>query len=489
MQLNKKGGFAVNRWIVILSAVVMFFVTAGLVGAAEHETGPPFRNGEIVVAGVPGPHLDGLEVAKYLPNADLTVVKVERGKELAMVKRFQEHGRRAGLNHIAYATIIPNDQYYTPYQWNFPAVQAEAAWDISTGNNVIVAVLDTGLAPDGYDRIGCTVYPQNAAGYQDVVNNDNDPDDGDGHGTHVAGTIAQNTNNSIGVAGLAYNSCVMPVKVLDDSGSGSFADIAEGVYYAVANGARVINMSLGTNARYGLRSDPVMDQALTYAYANNVAVVCASGNDGSRNNVSYPAIYPTTIAVGATDYLNAVTRYSNKGEGLDLVAPGGDTSRDRNGDGYGDGILQETKSGSWGYYFFQGTSMAAPHVAAVAAMLIAYDADITPAEIYADLTTTAADLYEQGYDSTSGYGLVQAADALQGNGPTTTTTTTSTTTTTTTTTTLPPSGGTDLDGDGWTVEDGDCDDANSNVYPGHQDSKGRWGRDGVDNDCNGVIDG
>lgn len=461
----------------ILSIVTSLFITVLLFAVTNADAavgigGPPFKAGEVVVAGSPGAHLDGFNVVRYLPNSDLTVIQVEKGKEFGMVQRFLHQGRRAGLNYIAKASLVPDDQYYDPTQWNFQAIQSEDAWDVSTGSGVTVAVLDTGLVAGGPDGINCVVSPW------DVVNGDGNPEDGDGHGTHVSGTISQMTDNGTGVAGLAYDACIMPVKVLNDTGSGTFANISEGIYLAVNNGAEVINMSLGTNARYGLRNDPIMDNALNFAYDNGVTVVCASGNDSSRKNVSYPAIYPTTIAVGATDYRNRVTRYSNKGEGLDIVAPGGDTTKDLNGDGYVDGILQETYindiNGGWGYYFFQGTSMASPHVAAVAALLLANDPGLTPLDIYNSLTTTTLDLNEAGYDSNSGYGLVQAHNALtgkQGGG------------------TDPGGGGTDADSDGWTIEEGDCNDNDANVYPGHQDSRGKWSRDGVDNDCNGIVDG
>lgn len=472
---------------------------------------PPFLSGQVVIAGAPETVPDGYTVIKHLPNANLTVVKVEPGKERGHIQSLKSRGFRANFNLTANA-FASNDPLGS-YQWHFPLVQSDEAWILSTGVGVTVAVLDTGLTTGGDDGIGCVV-----SGY-DTVNGDAYPADGDGHGTHVSGTIAQNTNNNIGVAGLAHSACIMPVKVLDDNGSGSFADIADGIYYAVDNGARVINMSLGTNARYGVTNDPVFDPALDYAYGKSVTVVCASGNDGSRKNISYPAIYPTTIAVGAVDVQSKVTRYSNKGNNLDIVAPGGDNGKDLNGDGFADGVLQETYiNGEWGYWFYSGTSMASPHVAAVAAMLYAYDTSHTPDSILQALVSTAQDLNESGFDKTSGYGLVQAYKALVYDGSSVCTDNdgdgvcvedgdcndndatvypgapelcdgVDNNCDDVTDEGCPTGGCTDNDGDGWCVEDGDCDDNNAAVYPGHQDTRGRWGRDGVDNDCNGIVDG
>lgn len=446
--------------------LVMFVVFGGLGWvSAQSPDAVPFAPGEVVVFASPD-ELPGELVVKYLPHSGLTIVRAERGRELGKINQFRAAGRRATVNRIAEAFVGPNDPYLQ-YQWHFYNVQAPDAWSLSTGQGVDVAVLDSGLATGGNDGIGC-VKP----GY-DAVDGDADPADGNGHGTHVSGTIAQATNNGAGVAGLAYGACIIPVKVLNDQGSGTFADIAEGIHWAVDHGAKVINMSLGVDARYGLTSDPVVDPALDYAFEKNVTVVCASGNNGSRRNVSYPAIYPTTIAVGATDYANKVTSYSNKGAGLDLVAPGGRVSVDQNRDGYGDGVLQETRiNGSFGYYFFEGTSMASPHVAAAAAMLYAYQKDMNPVSVLQVLASSARDLDAAGYDSTSGWGLLQVHNALLQFG----------------------SGGgggtcTDKDGDGYCAEDGDCNDDNAAVYPGANDTRGKPGRDGVDNDCNGVIDG
>jgi len=442
--------------IIGITACLFLIFSAGILvttALAANDSGPPFVSGQVVVAGGPDGLPLGYDVIKYLPNADLTVVKVESGREWGHIQSLRVKGFRANLNLVAKASVDINDPLCS-LQWHFPMIQSETAWDFSNGSGVTVAVLDTGLAMGGNDGIGCVV-----SGY-DVVNGDNDPDDGDGHGTHVSGTISQATENSNGVAGLAYGACIMPVKVLNDSGSGNFADIADGIYYAVNHNARVINMSLGTNAIYNYRNDPFMDLALDYAYSSGVTVVCASGNDGSLQNVSYPAIYPTTIAVGAVDYSETVTSYSNKGDGLDLVAPGGDTNKDLNGDGFVDGVLQETRiDGTWGYWFFQGTSMASPHVAAVAAMLYSYNTANTPDNVREALTSTARDIGDAGFDNVSGHGLVQAHAALL------------------------HVGCVDSDKDGWTTCDGDCNDSEADINPGAEEIC-----NSIDDNCNEQID-
>ncbi|WP_096348925.1 MULTISPECIES: S8 family serine peptidase [Pseudoalteromonas] len=424
-----------------------------------------YRSSEIVVA---GPVTDSsLNVLSYYPKSNLSIVSVAKGKELDKAKKMRLKGSRAHVNVLVNKFAMPNDPYLS-YQWNWQNIGAYGGWDISTGGTSTVAVLDTGLASGGSDGVGCVVAPYN------VYDPMNYPEDGDGHGTHVSGTIAQSTNNGIGVAGLAYGACIMPVKVLDDSGSGSMAAIAEGIYHAVDSGADVINLSLGVSARYRITSDPILDPALEYAASNNVIVIGASGNDGSRKNISYPASHSSVIAVGATDANDQVTRYSNRGDMLDLVAPGGDTSVDSNGDGYADGILQEAKiGGSWGYYFFQGTSMATPHVAALSAMLISNGTTSTPVDVKAAMQQTAVDLYDTGWDKTSGAGLINVPAALNWQPGIVN----------------PPPMCTDADNDGVCVEEGDCDDNNASVYPGANDTRGKKSRDGIDNDCNGIIDG
>jgi serine protease len=202
--------------------------------------------------------------------------------------------------------------------------------------------------------------------------------------------------------------------VLDDNGDGTLADIAEGIRYAVDNGASVINMSLGVDASSNMRRDNgAMDKALNYAYAKGVTVVAAAGNENVNKQVSYPSIYPTVISVGATDYRNQRAPYSNSGYGLNIVAPGGNTLVDLNGDGYGDGILQEAIiSRSSGLHFYQGTSMATPHVTAAAALLIAANVAKSPDDVRLALTKSAKNLGTSGYDRTFGHGLLQVYSAL-----------------------------------------------------------------------------
>ena len=349
------------------------------------------------------------------------VIKVPEGKVWEEIGKYKKRADviYAEPNYIAYAQWVSNDPYYS-YQWHldnpdYGGIQMEKAWDISTGSpEVIVAVVDTGIAHEDYGRycqaadLAKTCFVQ---GY-DFVNNDQHPNDDNRHGTHVAGTIAQSTNNNLGVAGVAFDTCLMPVKVLNRRGSGTYADVASGIRFAVDNEAKVINLSLGGSA-----SDETLRGAVQYAYENGVTVIAACGND-NVNSCLYPAAYDDyVIAVGATQYDEKKAPYSNYGPSLDLVAPGGNNDLDQNNDGYADGVLQQTFSSSWqvcdfAYYFFQGTSMATPHVSGVAALLLAKGNATNPNDIRTALQETAEDKGDPDRDDTYGYGLVDAAAAL-----------------------------------------------------------------------------
>lgn len=366
--------------------------------------------------------LDEIVVQFEKDSKPFRVIKIPEGK---VKEKVEEYSHRPDVvyaepNYYAQALFAPNDPLYS-YQWNFGTsdiggIGMENAWNITTGNpGVIVAIVDTGIAYENYSiymKAPDLASASFVQGY-DFVNNDSHPNDDNSHGTHVAGTVAQNTGNGIGVAGVAYNTSLMPVKVLNKSGSGTYANIAYGIRYAADNGARVINMSLG-----GSSSSTTLENALAYAYGKGVTIVAAAGNNGT-STISYPAAYDQyVIAVGATRYDKMLAYYSNYGQSLDLVAPGGDMTVDQNSDGYGDGILQNTFNPSnknpkaFGYYFLQGTSMATPHVAGVAALLIAKGNAQTPAEIRTALQETSLDLGNSGWDSRFGWGLVDAHAAL-----------------------------------------------------------------------------
>jgi serine protease len=332
-------------------------------------------------------------------------------------------------NYVLNLLWTPNDPRF-PDQWHFDNPQyggigMKAAWDVTRGNpDVVVAVVDTGVAYENYTQ-GTKRYYQApdlaqtsfVPGY-DYVNNDTHPNDDNCHGTHVTGTVAQSTNNALGVAGIASGCSIMPVKVLSSAGSGTATQIANGITFAADHGAHVINMSLGTTA-----ASSTIENAVKYAYQKGVVIVCAAGNNAAA--VNYPAAYDAyCIAVGATKYDEVYTSYSSYGASLDLAAPGGNTGEDLNGDGYGDGVLQQTfnpstkNTSELGYYYLNGTSMASPHVAGVAALVISkYGLKGRPDSVRNILQATAEDKGTSGWDTRYGHGLVNAVAAVSVPGP------------------------------------------------------------------------
>ena len=253
-------------------------------------------------------------------------------------------------NYVYSVFKTPDDPKYSK-QWNLRSINVEQAWDETTGEGVTVAVIDTGVS-----QVPDLKQTEFVEGY-DFVNDRSNAGDDNGHGTHVAGTIAQSTNNGYGVAGVAYQAQIMPLKVLAKAGGGTIADIAEAIKFAADNGADVINMSLG-----GGGASQAMQEAIDYAYNKGVVIIAAAGN-ANQNSSSYPARYPHVISVSAIDSSGNKAPYSNYGAGVDISAPGGSEAGK---------ILQETIDPSNGkpvFAGFQGTSMAAPHVAGVAALI------------------------------------------------------------------------------------------------------------------------
>ena len=418
---------------------------------------PRFAPGQLVVRFLEGTSQDdirgliatqGASVVKVQPSSGLHRLALPAGANVDAVLAAYSSSplvEEAGLSRIVTAFGAPDDTNYS-YQWHLHdtvgGMWAESAWDLSAnaGQGVIVAVIDTGVAYEDFTGPGglsTQTFKQapDLAGTSfvapwDFYNNDPHANDDHGHGSHVTGTITQDTGNAYGVAGVAYNATIMPVKVLAFDGTGFDDDLVESIYYAVNNGADVISMSIGfpgTGAPDGngdVCTEIVrLNDALDFAYASGVVVVAASGNDGT-GTVSCPGAHPSVIAVGATRYDGEVAFYSNTGDALSLTAPGGDPNVDQNGDGFSDGVLQETYCNDWltllflGTYdlfcdvFISGTSMATPHVAATAALLLGEDPLLTPDQVRFYLESTARDRGPSGWDPAYGWGVLDAHAAL-----------------------------------------------------------------------------
>jgi serine protease len=320
-------------------------------------------------------------------------------------------------------------------QWNFAGpfgVDAPEAWANAIaagrpgGAGVTVAVLDTGVAYTdwkGYRRSPDLAAGQFVRGY-DFVDHDSHPVDSDGHGTDVASTIAERTNNGVGLTGLAYGVRIMPVRVLDSAGDGDAATIAAGIRFAARHGAQVINMSFNFDPNVRAREIPQVLAAIGYARSRGAVIVAAAGNEGAPT-IAYPARDPRVIAVGATTEFGCDASFSNRGEGLDLVAPGGGSNATEPGDPdcvarrSGRPIYQVTLEAPSRRRFgigldYVGTSMATPHVSAAAALVIASGAaGLHPSAdaVTARLEQTARDLGAPGYDPDYGWGLLDAGAA------------------------------------------------------------------------------
>lgn len=416
-------------WLVLLS--LFFLAEVFLPGSVcaisnQVEFRGAFPSGEVLVKFKEGVGASGIVRVRKAINA--IAVEPSRLKGLERI-RFEEIGVEEALqrlrssklveyaepNYLRHVDFTPNDPYFDD-QWNMndnsegADINMVDAWEIEKGKEeVVVAVLDTGIAYEdrGVYRKAPDLSGSFVSGY-DFVNDDEYADDDNGHGTHVAGTIAQSTNNSYGAAGVAFGCSLMPVKVLDRKGDGSDSALIDGITFAADEGADVINMSLS-----GTDSSRALQDAVDYAFSKGIVICASSGNEG-EGSVSYPAACDNVIAVGATDRYCKRASYSNYGRELDLVAPGGD------GENFEDGILQEsyrmTGSPQSGFEIVSmvGTSCACPHVAGVAALLESHHPDWSVSEISAAITSNAKDLGQAGWDYDYGWGLLDANAALKG---------------------------------------------------------------------------
>jgi len=384
-----------------------------------------FKPGEVIVKfkdGVSGSSVDGAP-SRYnatqlrsLYGGQVGLWRVPEGQELAVVAQLNTDPlvEYAEPNYVYYAFGTPNDPGFGK-QWAHAKMQSAAAWNISTGSTgIVIAIVDTGIDETHPDLAGKIV-----SGW-DYVDGDNDPHDLNGHGTHVAGIAAAVTNNGIGVAGMDWQARIMPVRVLDSLGRGYASDIISGIGWAYQHGADVINLSLG-----GPGYSQAMQDAINNAHTAGSLVVAAMGNcriydppNCGDNPTEYPAAYDNVMAVAATGPTDTYAYYSQYGAHCDIAAPGGAMGYLHDPDGiYSTLPTYPVVLTQIGYYqsydYLQGTSMATPYVAGLAALVWSVDPTLTPDQVQTTIEDNAVELGAPGWDSTYGWGRIDAVTTLQ----------------------------------------------------------------------------
>ena len=330
----------------------------------------------------------GASQVDSIPQIDVRVLQVpatNRDRVLAALKH-NPNIEFAELNALAAPTATTNDPYVVNnYEWHLLKLQAFQAWDISVGTNAVVAICDSGVDPTQPDLVG-KLLP----GYNFYANN-TDTSDQFGHGTGVAGAAAAQGNNGIGVAGVAWNALILPLKISAPDGSATYSAIANALTYAVDHGARVINISYG-----GGSSTSTLDSAANYVWTHNGVIFASAGNAGT-SAPQYPAACKNVVAVSATGYDDDFQTWSSYGSDVSLCAPG-------------IGIWTTKNDGT--YNAVSGTSFSSPVAAGCAALLLGYNPQLTNAAVVQLLENNSDDLGAAGYDIYFGYGRVNAYRAL-----------------------------------------------------------------------------
>ena len=354
----------VFQFLLVLQLLAGIFWFKPPVFADTPDVGPKIATDRIIVkykAGVTnlssqrsGPSSGGA-VIKQINRLNAQVVQVPAGQIAAQIQAYQKDSSVEYVepDYIVRVIDAPNDTYFGQ-QWGLTKIKAQEAWNYTTGNSSVkVAILDTGIDQDHPDLASRIVANQNLSSSATI-------DDLYGHGTHVAGIVAALTNNGIGVAGVGYNTSLMNVKVMDDTGNGFDSDLASGIIWAADNGAKVINMSLG-----GADASITLENAVNYAWNKGVVLVASAGNNGN-SQTNYPAYYTNCIAVAATDQNDAKSSFSTYGSWVDVAAPGSSIlSTLPNHANY----VQQHYGAGFSYGLLSGTSMAAPFSSGLAALI------------------------------------------------------------------------------------------------------------------------
>ncbi len=445
-----------RRLLALAAATAAFLILAPASEAAEYVPGRvvvKYRDGAPRVVRAVVQRRTGTGGSRKLPGGPrlLRILRNRSGPETLAALRRHANVQYAVPDYIAHAAapFYPNDPGFgstpagwTNTQWDLAGpngVDAPNAWaEVAAagapgGAGVTVAMLDTGLAYEDHGRFrkAPDLRRNRVTRGFDFVDDDRHPDDENGHGTHVSMTVAEATNNGLALTGLAYGAKIMPLRVLDREGAGDAVAISRAIRYAAAHGADIINMSLEFDTSVTASQIPEIVSAVRYAHRKHVLMVAAAGNEADTA-VAYPARTMHVIAVGATTQNGCQADYSNSGSGLKLVAPGGGSDAPNTDNPYDQQhctpgveeppIFQQTftRDGSVRSFGlrgseYEGTSMASPHVAAAAALLIAskrLGSHPSPAAVETRLEQTARDMGPPGYDTRYGFGLVQPTAAL-----------------------------------------------------------------------------